>query len=731
MYDFRDLSPHTGADAASWPAEAMVFNGKLFEREIPEYRTLQVQGRELLGQALSTLVVGNQDGERLQSQRYPAREITVKYQVDAGTSQRFREIFYQLNALLQGQNNKFYFLDDTTKYYLGTLSEMEAVPGGSNSVVSSFTILCTDPFAYDMREDSFSVAAAGTLDFKLDFANKIFGDFNSNPNKIYGAEWHEIENRKPDSLWWEWEQENYNKLAKQDGVCGSYTRTDVGNSTRLVMRFDVITAINQQMSGFWQQLGLIELSDQLAWLSDHIKKFYVEVWSYGHGASGYGTKVQTWSGSEWLGTQTNTANKATKNTYSFAGQEAAAAMTDGYFYTLTGTNDADATTPTVSYLDYAALSISIDVPATNNSVAVTNNGPLPVPIRFELTNHDDNGFFGLTSDTESILIGKPSDIDGGVVAKSERLFTTNQDNANGLKQWTLNNGVINKWNEIPVQSGNFEDPAVIKEKRWRLRNAQKDITTAWGVGDASGRGWHGPSASATFAADSNGAVGAQNFTARFYVQFLFGNMSQSGLQQCNLAGPDGELLASVQMWKDVNKHNGFSIRVGNHWAYTDNNNVRWDNFFGSIVIKRFGNTYTFELQNVEGKGQKTKQTVSYTDPDSAKILCQQVTYWKARWGNTTKHNNVMNNDLYDFWIQKENVEDYVDIPNTFKDGDKVVIDGQNQKVTTKVNGTLSIGLQDVGSKPIMAYPGKSVISFMYSDFASAPDVTAYIRKKYL
>lgn len=711
--------------------QSIYFDGHCLDKEVPGYETISVAGRELFSSELTNLIVGNQDGDRLQQNRFPARNITVTYQIQRRTAGELRESYHVLNAKLLGIKKKIWFEDEPELYYVGTLSDAEVPTAGMTKLQSTFTLRCNDPFAYAMREDSFAVASAGTYDFKLDFANKIFGDFSSNPNMIYGAEWHEIENRKPDSLWWEWEQENYNKLAKQDDISGSYTRTDVGNSTRLVMRFDVIAAIEQQMPGFWQRLGLIELSERLAWLSDHIKKFYVEVWSYGHGASGYGAKVQTWSGTEWIGTQANTASKPDKNTYSFAGQEAATAMTDGYFYALTGTNDADATTPTVSYLDYAALSISVDVPAANDSVTVTNDGPLPVPVRFELTNHDDNGFFGLTSDKESILIGKPNDIDGGVVSKSERLFTTNQNNANGLKQWTINSGVLNDWNEKIAQTGSFEDPAVIKEKRWRLRNAQKDITTAWGTGDVSGRGWHGPSASAIFAADSNGAIGAQNFTARFFVQFLFGDISQTGLQQCNLAGPDGELLASVQLWKAIGQHSSVKIRVGSHWAYVDENNVRWDNFFGSIVIKRFGSTYTFELQNVEGKGQKTKQTVSYTDADSAKTLCQQVTYWKARWGNVTKHYNVMNNDLYDFWIQKENVEDYVDIPNVFSDGDQVVIDGQDGKVTTKVNGTLSIALQDVGSQPILAYPGKNVINVLHSDFASAPDVTAYIRKKYL
>lgn len=723
MYNFRDLSPYTGTDQAVWPVEAMVFNGKLFEREIPEYRTLQVQGRELLGQSLDTLTVGNQNGERLRSRRYPAREITIKYQVDAATTERFREIFYQLNALLQGQNNKFYFLDDTTKYFIGTLSEIEAVPGGSNSVVSSFTILCNDPFAYAMREDSFAVASAGTYDFKLDFANKIFGDFSSNPNKIYGAEWHEIENRAPDSLWWEWEQENYNKLAKQDGVSGSYTRTDIGNSTRLVMRFDVINAIEQQMPGLWQRLGLIELSERLAWLSDHIKKFYVEVWSYGHGASGYGTKVQTWSGTEWIGSQANTASKPEKNTYSFAGQEAAAAMTDGYFYVLTGTNDADATTPTVSYLDYAALSISVDAPATKNAVTVTNDGPLPVPVRFELTNHDDNGFFGLTSDKESILIGKPNDIDGGVVAKSERLFTTKQDNSIGLSQWTINNGVLNDWNETPQQIGKFDPPY---EKRWRVRNTNQGIPTNWGPHTANGRGWHGPSLYTEFANDSQGATGAINWSARAYV-WIGGSLKQSGLTQINISGPDRELLASVQLWSGINQHGSIKIRIGNHWAYIDENNPRWDNFFGSVVFKRHGDAYTVEVQDVEG-GKHTKQTISYLDPDSAAIKAVGFTYWKAMWGSWDQ---ITYQDFYDFWFQKNNVEDYVDVPNVFSDGDQVVIDGQDGKVTTTINGTLSIALQDVGSQPILAYPGDNVVNVLYSDFASAPDVTAYIRKKYL
>lgn len=729
VYPFRDFTD-TSTDDATWPSEAMVWNGHLIEQLIPEYRTLQVQGRELLNRELTTLIVGNQDGERVQNKRYPARTITVTYQVDAPTPQRFREIYYLLNTLLQGDNVKLYFLDDTTKYFRGTVSAIDSVPGGKDSVVSSFTILCNDPFAYSMTEDSFNFNNAGTQDLTLDFSNKIQGDFSGNPNLIQGCEKLEIESRPPDSLWWEWDQGSYDRIARQDNACGSYARDKPGNSTRLVMRYDVVKWLDIKVPGIWQSLGLVERDDQIAWLGNHLKKFYTEVWSWGKGASGFGVKVQYWNGTEWTGTEANSAYIPTKNQYSLAGQAAATAMNDGYFYVLTGTNDADAATPSVIFLDYAKLDITIDLP-TSNTLMISNEGPLPVPIRFELTNHDDNGYFTVANKSESTTIGKPSDVDGGQVDNSERLFTRDNNSANGLKQWTLNAGVINTWNEIPVQSGNFEDPAVIKEKAWRLRNKQSDIATAWGAGDPSGRGWHGPSASCTFPADSKGAVGAKNWTARWYAQFLFPNMKATGIQQFNIWGPDKELIISVQMWKDVGKHGSVSIRIGNQWAYKDLNNVRWDNFFGPILIKRFGNTYTITLQNVDGSGPKTKQTLSYTDAASAKVLAEGMTYWKARWGNTTKYNTVMYNDMYDFWFTKDNVETYVDIPNLFSEGDKVVIDGQDGKATTTINGALDLSMQHIGSQPVLAYPGQTAVTLMYSDFASTPDCTAFIRRKYL
>ncbi|WP_461240647.1 distal tail protein Dit [Paucilactobacillus sp. N302-9] len=677
--------------------------------------------------------IGSRDGPIFRSTHFNERVIEMPFIIDGGDVRKKARQIAQI--LYTKEPKKLIFSDHMDRYWLA-IPEGEISLPEDDSVNLTGTIkwVCYEPFSYAMQEDEFTLDnEEKTENFVIDFKGKIKNDLTSNPNSIWGAEDKENESRTPDSFWWEWYQNSYAVVQQEDGHYDSYTRDTEGNSTRLMMKFDVLKSIDKVYPGFWQKYGIVDKNAKLEWLRANMTHFEFDCWSFGREANGFGVIVQLWNGTEWVGIESNTASSPYKNTYSFntANEAINYIDSDGYFYAMTATNDASATDKTVIYLDYACLNISATLPVTE-SLEIQNDGPLPVPVRFEVTNKGDNGFFGFSNGDQSILVGNPSEEDGGILSKSERIFTTNQNNTNGLKQWTINNATINTSNEKATQSGAFEDPSVIKEKRWRLRNAQADIKTAWGAGDSSGRGWHGPSATAEFATDSQGATGAVNFTARFYVQFLFGNMSQSGLQQCNLVGPDKELLVCVQMWKDVNKHNGFSIRIGDKgWIYRDNNNARWDNFFGSIEIKRYGNTYTINIQNVEGSGPKTKQTVTYDDSDSAAIKCQNVSYWKARWGNVTKHNNVMYNDLYDFWIQKDNVEHYVDIPNLFHDGDVLKVEDNKGAVESNLNGTLILGYQEIGSKSIIAKPGRNTVAFMYSDFASAPEVKAYIRKKYI
>ncbi|WP_137597140.1 distal tail protein Dit [Paucilactobacillus kaifaensis] len=692
--------------------------------EITQYLQVKMGKDEMLlpERTDDVLSPGNMIGSRLRSSKVVKRTIEMPFIMTGDLRNKTDKL---KEALYVTEPKKLIMSDRMDRYYL-------AIPDGSISLPESDSVdwsgtikwLCYDPYAYDMREDEFEFSdTAQTVSLSLDYRTKIQGDLDSNPNTIYGAEWHAIENRAPDSFWWEWEQYNYNQVQMLDGITGSYQRTQLENSTRLMMKFNVLESINNSYPGIWQRYGIIDVADKIAWLKANLTKFTFNVWSYGQGASGYGVRVQYWNGTEWTGTQVNTASSPSKNSYTFTAAEVASYLdADGYFYALSGTNDTDANTASTMYLDYTNIDVTLTLPVSD-ALVVTNDGPLPVPIRFELTNHGDNGFFGITNDTESILLGKTNDVDGGIVENSERLFTTKQDNSIGLSQWTINDGVLNNLNETPVQAGKFHPPY---EKRWRLRN--NGGYDYWGNSASNNRGWHGPTIYTEFGVDSKGATGAVNFTSRAYVNIMSTNIKQGGLTQVNISGSDREFIAGVQLWKPNNGHGGIKIRIGKHWAYIDENNARWDRFFGSIQIDRHGNTYTITVQDIEG-GTGAKQTITFDDPDSAKIVANGFTYWKAMWGN--KINDISWQDFYDFWFQKDNVENYVDIPNTFNDGDSVVIDNDQGAVETSVNGSLFLGMQEIGSKSVMAYQGTNMISFMYSDFANRPDVKAYIRKRYL
>ena len=112
MYDFIDLNSHDATGEAWLSPEAVTIDGVTLDQAIPEFTTLQVTGRELVGYSLTTVTVGNQDGSTLQKKRREPRKITVKYQIDAETPRRFREIYYKLNQILSGENKKISFADD-------------------------------------------------------------------------------------------------------------------------------------------------------------------------------------------------------------------------------------------------------------------------------------------------------------------------------------------------------------------------------------------------------------------------------------------------------------------------------------------------------------------------------------------------------------------------------------------------------------------------------------------
>ena len=166
MYKFRDTTSDWHFHEEWLPTVAMSFNGDFIEHLVPGYRTLTVAGREMLGIELTT--ENRFRGSHITSERIPARELVITYQMSANTSEELLFRFKQLEKILKtGKDVPIFFNDERNWTYYGRLSSVEEVPVTTNSVVSSFTILCGDPRRFGPTKQISSGLFKGTGDYTI------------------------------------------------------------------------------------------------------------------------------------------------------------------------------------------------------------------------------------------------------------------------------------------------------------------------------------------------------------------------------------------------------------------------------------------------------------------------------------------------------------------------------------------------------------------------------------
>lgn len=175
MYSFVDTTESQGS--ALLPSEALKINGEYIENQISGYRTLYVKGRESMIAEIETYETGIRDGSKMKSRRFPARIITVGYQLIAKSNTDFRNAYNTLNDILNVQDAELIFADEPDKYFTGTPSGAEEVEPGRNSVTGEFEITCLDPFKYSVEEYEISP----TLDDGTAFAVDYAGTYKSFP----------------------------------------------------------------------------------------------------------------------------------------------------------------------------------------------------------------------------------------------------------------------------------------------------------------------------------------------------------------------------------------------------------------------------------------------------------------------------------------------------------------------------------------------------------------------
>lgn len=178
MYNFVDTNGY--AEGTALPSEALKINGAYLENKVTGYRTLYVKGREMLAPDIETYETGVRDGSTLQSKRFPARTITVGYQLIASSAEEFRAAFNALDAALDVEEAELIFADEPDKFFIGTPFGRGDVPAGRNAVTGEFDILCADPFKYSVQE----YEVTPTLDDGTTFAIQYNGTYRSYPTLV-------------------------------------------------------------------------------------------------------------------------------------------------------------------------------------------------------------------------------------------------------------------------------------------------------------------------------------------------------------------------------------------------------------------------------------------------------------------------------------------------------------------------------------------------------------------
>ena len=337
---------------------------------------------------------------------------------------------------------------------------------------------------------------------------------------------------------------------------------------------------------------------------------------------------------------------------------------------------------------------------------IVNNGTADAPISYNIQHNHENGYVGIVSEHGAMQYGYVDELDGETRQKSEVLI--NYQNAAAFSAMTDGDGVLTE--DFPTD-GTF---ALISEsgKQWLgLSNR------------GSGPSWHGASRQVTLPADSNGEIGAQNFYTQTRVWFETGRSNQTGLVEFVIGDEAGQLLASIHIIKATTTSNVATavLRVGTNefkrieYNPTSKNVTTRDK--GQIYIQKVGELFSFYFG-----GSVHSIRVSAFASKKAKT----ITVFLGQYGDYSQLVTRMYFDYLTF--RKDNVGYWYDIPNRYRNGSVLYVDGETTKAYVDGIKTEEI----TGSDYFLAPPGETKVQFYYSDFSDPPPtIEARIREAYL
>ena len=348
------------------------------------------------------------------------------------------------------------------------------------------------------------------------------------------------------------------------------------------------------------------------------------------------------------------------------------------------------------------------------TITIQNNGTEWADVDYEIAHQHENGFIGLVSQYGVIQLGKQEEADGENYEASEELF-------NGYSLFQDDHGT------------SYQNPENTTQGTLEVKNVAGYNVMALKGGQATSGYWNGGMKTLTIPVDSEGRRGAKNFYCYTQHWFETGLMGQTGAQTIAFLTGDNKVICAMS----INKSDTVGNTAHVDWFAPQNKKIKTLDFQPTAYE---GNPFNLKMGGGHNdflkEGDRLRifwygQYYYFTIPEIKDMVCEKIQVWIGQWGSRDLGNQlVTHNYLKSIWFRKDNVDKYKDVPNRYRAGDVVSIDGESTKVY--VNGMPAKGDEINGSNYPKVPPGTTEVQFCYSSFSSPPpQIKAKIREVYL
>ena len=349
------------------------------------------------------------------------------------------------------------------------------------------------------------------------------------------------------------------------------------------------------------------------------------------------------------------------------------------------------------------------------TITIQNNGTEWCDVDYEITHKHENGYIGLVSQYGVIQLGKTEEADGEDYQQSETLFSVadGQFTAPQLAAFPKGNATC-----LPL---NCSQEGTLASK---IEHGENVVYLA----DRGGGGgiWKGQSITKRFS-DSEGNETAKNFFLYIRHAMNLGKPQQVGTTQFMVTTRDKRNIAGIEFHKN-NLSDYCDVRL-----YV--NGEMKDSFHISVNATGNMNAYAGWESGRNSITKSGRNIIFYVDGKERPFSVPEVENMEAYEASAyicslDGFEPITTQCIRGFGFRKDNVDKHADIPNRYRAGDVVRIDGESTNVY--INDMIARGDEITGTDYFKVPPGTTEVQFCYSSFSSPPPtIKAKIREVFL